>query len=86
MKVFYALAQHLDLRNTRRPAFIVADDPEEAILLMKKSVHFWDYAIPPIELTEHGEGQQAVARVLGVDRPTEKGVYPIEIREPAAPG
>ena len=81
MRVFYTLAQHLEERGTRRAAFVVAEDPEEALLLLKKSVHFSGFALPPIELTEHGEGAAAIRQMLGDRNPSEKGVFPIMAAE-----
>jgi hypothetical protein len=82
MRVFYTLAQHLEERGTRRAAFVIAEDPGEALLLLRKSVHFSGFALPPIELTEHGEGASAIRRQLGDGHPSEKGVFPVMAGEP----
>ena len=82
MKVFYALAQHLDSRSQRQAAFVVANDPAEAALLMKKSLHFSDFAMPPLELSECGGGETAIRETVGEERVFEKGVFPI-VKRPA---
>lgn len=76
MRVFYVLAQSLDERARRQSAFVIADNPEEALLLVKKSEHFAGFALPPIELTDQGEDAAAVGDLIEA-LPSEKGVYPI---------
>ncbi|HJU20721.1 MAG TPA: hypothetical protein VJ770_30095 [Stellaceae bacterium] len=82
MKVFYASAESLDTPGIWRAAFVVATDAEEAVRLLKTDQGFADYAMPPAELMECGEGRETIRQTVGnrpiIGVPSEKGVYPIE--------
>ena len=84
MRVFRVRARHLEQPQRWRLAHVVAEDPGEAVLLLKKSVHFWDYAMPPEELVEIGAGEAAIGRAPGAETPSEKGVFPVASAEPSS--
>jgi len=83
MKVFYAVAEHLENRSKRVSAYVVADDADEAVHLLRHDEAFEDYALPPVELSEYGDGREAIRRILGPGALPEKGVFASGVREPA---
>lgn len=84
MTIFHAVAQHMDEPRTKGEAWAVADDADEALLLLRRAFQFFEYAMPPLELAELGEGETAIRRVLGPRYPIEKAVYPIAAAHLAA--
>jgi hypothetical protein len=75
MKVFYVRAEALDDPGLEATAFVVAKDPDEALLLLRKDFNFSGYRLPPTEITLFEATRNEVRRALGDTAPTEKGVY-----------
>lgn len=82
MRVFRIIARHLERPHRRRTAHVVAENPDEAVLLLKKSIHFWDYAMPPEKIADLGDSEAEIGRVRGAASHTEKGVFPVAPAEP----
>ena len=83
MKVFYAVAEHLEQRSKRLAAYVLADDADEAVSLLRRDEAFQEYAMPPVQLSEYGDGRDAIRRILGPGALAEKGVFASGVREPA---
>jgi hypothetical protein len=75
MQVFYVRAEPLAASGVEATAFVVADDPEEALLLLRKDFNFSGYRLPPLEMTALDASRISVREALGDTAPTEKGVY-----------
>lgn len=75
MQVFYVRAESLADPAVDAVAFVVAKDPDEALLLLRKDFNFSGYRLPPIEMTRFDVTRDEVRQALGDAAPTEKGVY-----------
>jgi hypothetical protein len=75
MQVYHVTAESLEQPRTLAEAFVVAKDPEEALLLLRKDFYFSGYRLPPIEMTPIEASRDEVRRALGDTAHTEKGVY-----------
>ena len=56
-------------------AIVVAEDPYEAMILLRKDINLSGYALPPAEMIPVSIDTEEVRRVLGEDAAHEKGVY-----------
>lgn len=65
-------------------AFVVADDEDEAVLLLRKDIDFTGYRLPPFEMTTFDASSTQVHRALGTAASTEKGVYAFTTGDPLA--
>ena len=81
MKVFFAAADLIDEPDRRVAAFVLADNPAEAVRLLWQDDAFADCRMPPTQLVEYGEDHHAIPRLAGaksiIGRLCERGVYPI---------
>jgi hypothetical protein len=75
MQVFYVRAESLADPGVEATAFVIAEDPDEAVLLLRKDVNFSGYRLPPVEMTALDASRISVREALGDTAPTEKGVY-----------
>lgn len=75
MLVFRVRAERLDTAGPPAAAHVVAKDPDEAILLLRKDINFSGYALPPVEMTACIIDADEVREALGDDAAHEKGVY-----------
>ena len=75
MQVFYVRAEPLAEPGVEATAFVVANDPDEALLLLRKDFNFSGYRLPPIEMTALDASRISVREAFGDTAPTEKGVY-----------
>ncbi len=75
MKIFYAKAEPLMAGGPLAAAFVIAKDPGEALLLLRKDFNFSGYRMPPVELTEYEASHDFVRDALGDVAAHEKGVY-----------
>jgi hypothetical protein len=75
MIVYRVLAEPLDRKSPPASAFVVAKDPDEAVLLLRKDINFSGYAMPPVEMTACLVDADEVKEALGDDASHEKGVY-----------
>jgi hypothetical protein len=85
MQVYHVTAASLDQPGVLAEAFVVADSPDEALLLLRKDFNFSGYRLPPIEMTGLEASRDEVRRLFGDTAPTEKGVYGFTgVQAPAA--
>jgi hypothetical protein len=75
MKVFKITAEPLDSAGPPAGAIVVANDPDEAMILLRKDINFSGYFLPPAEMVPMEVDAEEVRRVLGEDAAHEKGVY-----------
>jgi hypothetical protein len=75
MKVFKVTAEPLDTAGPPAGAIVVAKDPDEAMILLRKDINFSGYVLPPAEMVPMEVDAEEVRRVLGEDAAHEKGVY-----------
>jgi hypothetical protein len=75
MIVFKVRAEKIEGDGPPACAFVVAKDPDEAILLLRKDINFSGYALPPLEMTACLVDADNVREALGDDASHEKGVY-----------
>jgi hypothetical protein len=75
MMVFKVCAEPLDANQPPAEAYVVAKDPDEAILLLRKDINFSGYRLPPVEMTACIVDADEVRAALGEDAAHEKGVY-----------
>ena len=69
------VAEPLDRAEAPAVAFVVAEDADEAMILLRKDINFAGYALPPAEMIPVDIDAEEVRRVLGEDAAHEKGVY-----------
>jgi hypothetical protein len=81
LHVFFVRARCLEAPDRWRTAHVVAGDDAEALLLLKKSVHFWGYEMPPVEMRVEG-GEPDARRVGGARACSEKGVFRLDAPAP----
>jgi hypothetical protein len=75
MKVFQIRARSLDDPRPDAGAIVVAENADEAMILLRKDINFAGYALPPAEMAPVSIDTEEVRRVLGEDAAHEKGVY-----------
>jgi hypothetical protein len=75
MKIFKVIAEPLDRAEPAAVAFVVAEDADEAMILLRKDINFSGYALPPAEMVPMSIHMTEVRRLLGEDAAHEKGVY-----------
>jgi hypothetical protein len=75
MRVFQVRAVSLDDPRPDAGAIVVAQDADEAMILLRKDINFAGYALPPAEMIPVDIDAEEVRRVLGEDAAHEKGVY-----------
>ena len=75
MKIFKVIAEPLDRSEPPAVAFVVAEDADEAMILLRKDINFSGYVLPPAEIVPMEVDTEEVRRVLGEDAAHEKGVY-----------
>ena len=85
MKVFYVRAEPLDSDGPPAAAIVVAHDPDQALLLLRKDLDFSGYRLPPAELTPYEAAPEEVRRLLGDVAAHEIGVYLFTLLEPTDP-
>jgi hypothetical protein len=79
MIVFKVRAEPIDGDGPPAGAFVVAEDLDEAILLLRKDINFSGYALPPAEMVACLVDADEVRAVLGEDAAHEKGVYGFDL-------
>ena len=75
MKIFKVIAEPLDRAEPPAVAFVVAEDTDEAMILLRKDINFSGYALPPAEMIPMSIHMTEVRRLFGEDAAHEKGVY-----------
>jgi hypothetical protein len=75
MRIFQIRARSLDDPRPDAGAIVVAQDADEAMILLRKDINFAGYALPPAEMAPVSIDTEEVRRVLGEDAAHEKGVY-----------
>lgn len=85
MKIFYARAEPVAAAGPSATAIVVAEDPDEALLLLRKDLNFSGYRLPPAELVPYAVSQERVRLALGEAAAHEKGVYDFTVTGPAGP-
>ena len=75
MRVFQVRAVSIDDPRPDAEAIVVAEDADEAMILLRKDINFAGYALPPAEMLPVSVDAEEVRRVLGEDAAHEKGVY-----------
>jgi len=75
MRVFQIRARSLDDPRPDAGGIVVAQDADEAMILLRKDINFAGYALPPAEMAPVSIDTEEVRRVLGEDAAHEKGVY-----------
>ena len=75
MLVFRVRAEPIGGNGPPAGAYVVAKDPDEAVLLLRKDINFSGYALPPAEMTACIVDADEVKEALGADAAHEKGVY-----------
>src|SRR5947209_4781389 len=69
MQVFYVRAEPLAEPGVEATAFVVANDPDEALLLLRKDFNFSGYRLPPIEMTALDASRISVREAFGDTAP-----------------
>jgi hypothetical protein len=75
MRVFQVRARSFDDPRPDAGAIVVAENADEAMILLRKDINFAGYALPPAEMAPVSIDTEEVRRVLGEDAAHEKGVY-----------
>ncbi|MBV8889968.1 MAG: hypothetical protein JO305_09900 [Alphaproteobacteria bacterium] len=75
MRVFRVTAEPVDPAERHAAALVVAEDPHEAVLLLRKDLNFTGYRLPPLELIALEPTRDQVRSALGDAAAQEKGVY-----------
>jgi len=75
MMVFFVRAEPVEPPGQDASAYVVAEDADEAMILLRKDLNFSGYRLPPAELTACPAETEAVRRALGDAASREKGVY-----------
>ena len=85
MQVFRVRAEALHRPGSWATAYVVADDPDEAVLLLRKDIDFSGYQLAPEQLTAVSASADEVRRALGRAAAHEKGVYAMARHDPVDP-
>ncbi|MBV9858724.1 MAG: hypothetical protein JO038_01260 [Alphaproteobacteria bacterium] len=83
--IFFVRAEPLEGPGQHATAVVVAEDAEEAVLLLRKDFDFSGYKLPPLEIRPHAADSEQVRRALGDAASQEKGVYGFAPVEGAGP-
>jgi len=75
MRIFQIRAEPIDGNGPATRAIVVAEDADEALILLRKDINLSGYRLPPAEMTPVAIDAAEVQRVLGEDAAHEKGVY-----------
>jgi hypothetical protein len=75
MRVFYVKAEPIDAPGPAAIAMVVAHDPHEAMILLRKDIDFTGYRLPPIEMIPFEAAPEEIRRELGEAAAHEIGVY-----------
>ena len=75
MRIFQVVAEPVDGNGPPAGAVVVAEDANEALILLRKDINFSGYRLPPARLTPVEIDAAEVRHVLGEDAAHEKGVY-----------
>ena len=86
MLVFHVKAEPVAASGPPATAYVVAEDADEAVLLLRKDIAFSGYRLPPAEMTPVVASAAEVRRALGDAAAQEKGVYAFQAPQQAAPG
>ena len=86
MQVFFVRAQAIDDPWAEATAFVVGDDVDDVLMLLKQDFNFTGYRMPPIEIVPIEASRTEVREALGETAHTEKGVYAFSGKQaPIAP-
>jgi hypothetical protein len=75
MRIFKVIAEPLDPAEPPAVAFVVAEDADEAMILLRKDINLSGYALPPAEMIPMSLHAAEVRRLFGEDAAHEKGVF-----------
>ena len=75
MQSFLIKAEPLDANGRPAVAVVIAEDPEQALLLLRKDIDFSGYRLPPAEMVSYEASHAEIRRVLGETATHEIGVY-----------
>ena len=67
MRVFQIRLEPLGGAGPPAGAIVVAEDPEEAMILLRKDIDFSGYALPPAEMIPMSIHMSEVRRLFGED-------------------
>jgi hypothetical protein len=85
MKIFKVIAEPLDRAEPPAVAFVVAEDADEAMILLRKDIDFSGYALPPAEMIPMSIHMSEVRRLFGEETAHEKGVFGFHLIGEATP-
>ena len=85
MRIFQVVAEPVDGNGPPASAVVVAEDANEALILLRKDINFSGYRLPPAKLTPVEIDAAEVRHVLGEDAMHEKGVYGFRLLGEATP-
>ena len=75
MRIFQVVLEPVDGYGPPASAVVVAEDADEALILLRKEINFSGYRLPPAEMTPVTIDAAEIRHVLGEDAAHEKGVY-----------
>jgi hypothetical protein len=85
MKLFYVRAEPVSGDGPAAAAAVVAEDADEAVLLLRKDLNFSGYRLPPAELMPFEAAPAEIRRVFGDAATHEIGVYGFTVLGPPGP-
>ena len=83
MQIFFVRAEPLSGEGPAARAIVVAADPDQALVLLRKDIDFSGYRMPPAQMVPCSVSQEEVRRVLGEAAAHEIGVYGFTVSGPA---
>lgn len=89
MKIYRVIAEPVAADAPPARAYVVAHDPDQAVMLLRKDIDFSGYRLPPAEMVVLEAPPEEVERVLGAAAGHEIGVYAFQVLgagEAAEPG
>jgi len=86
MKIYRVKARPIAVGGPAAVAFIVAEDTEQALLLLRKDIDFSGYRMPPEELLVCEASREDVKAALGAVATHEIGVYGFTVLGDGDPG
>lgn len=75
MNTYHVRAEPLSGEGPSAIAIVVAENPEQALLLLRKDQNFSGYRLPPAEMRPFETSNEQVRSVLGGGGADEVGVY-----------
>jgi len=85
MRAFYVRAEPLGAEGPSAAAIVVAENSDQALLLLRKDIDFSGYRLPPAEMIRFEAAPEEIRRRLGEAAAHEIGVYRFTLLEPSDP-